>query len=302
MTTPGLVSIVIPSRNERFLSKTIQDLLQKAKGPIEIIAVLDGVWPSEFKNEHYSTPAIIDDPRVMYLHRGAPQGMREGINAAVAVSKGQYILKSDGHCMFAEGYDMTLKADMDENWVVIPRRKRLDAEKWEIQDVGKPDVDYEYLASPASDGVKGCIWTQRSIDRRDKPEYDIDENLSFQGSCWFTTRKHFDWLGGLSSEGYGDFVREAQEIGLKTWLGGGKVMTNKKTWYAHLHKGKTYGRGYFLNSKSMNKGFKYCDEFWFGNRWEKGPGKRIYDLAWLIERFSPVPTWSPELINSVREK
>lgn len=298
MTIKDKVSVVIPSRNERFLSKTILDILAQFEGDYEIIAVLDEKWPEEYKNDIYETPAIIDDPRVVYLHNGHPYGMRDAINRAVALSTGEYILKLDGHCMVNKGMDTTLKKDIEDNWIVIPRRKRLDVELWEVQEVGKPDVDYEYLSSPSDKGVKGNIWTDRIVERLNKPEYDIDEDMTFQGSCWFTTRKHFDFLGGLSNEGYGTFVREAQEIGLKTWLSGGKVMINKKTWYAHLHKGPKYGRGYFLNKIEMEEGNRFCDDFWFNNRWEDAK----YDLAWLIERFWPVPTWTPELIEQVRKK
>ncbi len=30
---------------------------------------------------------------------------------------------------------------------------------------------------------------------------------------------------------------------MRTWLGGDQVKVNKRTFYAHLRKGKTYGRG-----------------------------------------------------------
>ena len=303
--TTGLISVIIPARNEIFLQQTILSMLEKVQGPIEIIPVLDGYWckPEE----------IVQDSRVKYLHFGESHGMREAINAAARVAKGEFLLKSDAHCLFDEGFDLKLKAGVNEynfktdadpsipvdSWIVIPRRKRLDAENWCIQDVGKPDVDYEYLSSPADDGAKGNIWTQRAVDRLGKPEFDIDENITFQGSCWFMTRNHYlNTLGGMSEEGYGTFVREAQEIGLKTWLLGGKVLTNKKTWYAHLHKGPRYGRMYFLDKRAIDAGNKYCDDFWFNNRLEGA----VRDLAWLIERFSPVPTWTPELIEQVRKK
>lgn len=300
MTIKGRVSVIIPSRTEQFLSKTIRDVLAKARGDIEVIAVLEGYWPNP--------EDLVVDRRLHYLHNGVPRGMREAINRGAAIATGEYLLKSDAHCMFDEGFDTKLVADvpvyisklegttLPDNWIVIPRRHRLDAEKWEIQDVGKPPVDYEYISSPTDKGVKGIVWTERCIERR---QYQIDENLSFQGSCWFMTRRHyFDDLGGMSMEGYGSFVREAQEIGLKTWLTGGKVYTNKNTWYAHLHKGKVYGRGYFLNKKEMDDGNAYCDDFWFNNRLEGAK----YDLAWLIERFMPVPGWTPELIEQVRKK
>jgi glycosyltransferase involved in cell wall biosynthesis len=300
----GRVSVLIPSRNEIFLSKTIQDILQKAKGDIEIIAVLDGYWPTEIKREFWTTPPIIEDPRVRYLQRSESQGMRSGINSAAAIATGEFLIKSDAHCMYAEGFDEQLKKDIpyyknddnDDNWIVIPRRQRLDAEKWEIQELGKPPIDYEYLSSPADKGVKGNKWDERTRARMD---ILIDENMSFQGSCWFMTRNHYlNRLGSMSEEGYGSFVREAQEIGLKTWLSGGRIYTNKNTWYAHLHKGPTYGRMYFIDKRAMQRGNEYCDDFWFNNRWDKAK----YDLAWLIKRFEPVPTWTPELIQQVEKR
>jgi len=283
-----MVSIIIPSRNEKFLQRTILDLLEKAEGKIEIIAILDGYWPP--------AEEIVDDPRVVYLHRGEAKGMRDGINSGVAISKGEYIMKSDAHCMFDKGFDVKLAADMKDDWIVIPRRKRLDADKWEIQDVGKPDVDYEFIYYPTHEdmGIKGQIWTERALERKD---ILIDENMTFQGSCYFMTRKHWNRIGGLNPKGYGQFVREAQEIGLKTWLGGGKVMTNKKTWYAHLHKGPKHGRGYSMSRTENTAGNKYCDDYWFNNRWKE----RKHDLQWLIDRFAPVPTW-PETKEAIEEE
>ena len=293
-----MVSVIIPARNEIFLRKTILDLLAKARGPIEVIAILDGYQPPQ--NE------IVNDPRVVYLHFGESVGMRNGINNASKIAKGEYLMKSDAHCMFDEGFDVKLKADIphyknddnDDNWIVIPRRLRLDAENWCLQEVGKPPIDYEYLSSPSDAGVKGNKWDQRTRERAD---IMIDETMSFQGSCWFMTKNHYvNRLGYMRTEGYGNFVREAQEIGLKTFLTGGRVYTNKNTWYAHLHKGKTYGRMYFLNARELDAGNKYCDDFWFGNKLEGAK----YDMAWLIERFGgdKVPTWTKELIEQVCRK
>jgi hypothetical protein len=36
--------ILIPSRNEMFLRRTIKDALQQSRADTEIIAVLDGAW------------------------------------------------------------------------------------------------------------------------------------------------------------------------------------------------------------------------------------------------------------------
>lgn len=306
-TVKGKVSVLIPARNELFLDKTIKDILKKAEGNIEIIVVLDGYWPTKFtiKDITYKQQ-LVEDPRVRYIHRSIPFGMRDGINSAAKLATGEYLMKSDAHCMYEKGFDTKLKADVayytehtddkNDNWIVIPRRLRLDADNWTLKEEGKPPIDYEYLSSPNGNGAKGNKWDERTKERMDIP---IDETLSFQGSCWFMTRSHyFDRLGGMSEEGYGNFVREAQEIGLKTQLSGGRVYTNKKLWYAHLHKGPIYGRMYYIDKNKMIKGNEYCDDFWFNNRWDKAK----YDMAWLIERFMPVPTWTNELIEQVRKR
>ncbi len=288
-----MISVVIPSRNEPFLDKTIADVLAKATGEIEVIVVLDGYWPEQFN----------EDPRVTYIHRGESKGMRAGINAAVALARGEFILKTDAHCMFGEGFDEILAADCEEDWVVIPRRKRLEPETWTVQDVGKPDVDYEFLSYPdnpadfGGPGLNGRIWTGRILDRRDNPEYDIDDNLSFQGSAWFMHKSYFYQLELMDEEHYGTFWNEAQEIGFKTWLSGGRVITNKRTWYAHLHKGKKYGRGYFLAASSVNQGAIYTKKWMKNEAWDK----QTLPFDWLIDKFWPLPGW-PEDWKAQLEK
>lgn len=307
------ISILIPARNEIFLFKTIQDILIKARGDIEVIAVLDGYWmkPDE----------IIEDKRVHYLHFGESRGMRNAINSAANMATGQYLLKCDAHVMFDEGFDVKLKEDVPfyegktigdytgkgdfknliDNWIVVPRRHRLDPENWVIKNDNRPPIDYEFLSSPSKEsmGIKGNMWNERTVERMDKPGYMIDDLMTFQGSCWFMTRHHYlETLGGMSEVGYGQFIREAQEIGLKTWLSGGKCFVNKNTWYAHLHKGNTYGRMYHLDGDESKRGGAWSDDHWFNNR----EPKMIRDLAWLVEHFGAVPSWTPELIEQVRRK
>jgi hypothetical protein len=108
------------------------------------------------------------------------------------------------------------------------------------------------------------------------------------------TKHHFDnFLHGLSEVGYGSFAQEFQEIGNKTWLGGGAVKINKRTWYAHLHKGRRYGRMYPQSRPELITHINWSADYWMGNQW-KG---RIHDFDWLISKFWPVPTW-PENWNN----
>ncbi len=277
------LSVVIPNRNSPFTTKTIQDVLEKAVGEIEIIVNVDEKWPLP----------LIKDPRVTYIHPGSPRGMRWGINTCVSLAQGTYIMKTDDHCMFAPGFDKVLIDNhKKDNWVQIPRRYSLDAENWQINK-GRPHRDYMYLCYPAKgkkhdDGMHGVEWWERQRQRTD-PKYDIDDTPSLQGSCYFMTKNHFDtFLKGLSEEGYGQFAQESQEIGNKTWLGGGAVKVNKKTWYAHLHKGKQYGRMYRFNDTQNVAAINWSANYWMNNQW-KG---RLQDIAWLIdEKFPDMPTW-----------
>lgn len=287
------VTICIPSRNERFLPETVNDIFNKARGDIEVIVNLDGYWPN---------PPLQDRKNLHIIHRGIPKGLRTGVNSATAIAKGDYFLKCDAHCMFSEGFDEVLKNDYEDKTITILRRYSLDPETWTRRDKGP--IDYHYLDCPMTNPeyfqFHGVVWNERRSERQD-PKYDIDETLSFQGSMWFMSREHWNWLGNMSEEGYGTFSQEPQEIGNKTWLGGGKLITNKKAWYAHLHKGKQYGRMYNMNMNEVKKGHIYSATYWMNNSWKE----RKYDIEWLIERFMPLPNWPTnwkELLENWRKE
>lgn len=271
------VSMLIPSRNEQFMPRTVQDIFEKAVGDIEVVVVLDGYLCELPKHSN-----------LIVIQKGTKQGMRAAINSAAHTSHGKYLCKCDAHCMFAPGFDEALAAECEDNWMVIPRRYSLDAERWCVDNTGKAPVDYHYLSCPWNNGdgwvMHGAVWKERAKERQ---HILIDDEMSFQGSCWFMSRRHFfDFLGGMNEYGYGGFAQEAQEIGLKTWLGGGEIKVNKKTWYAHLHKGKKYGRGYYLNKREIIKSQRYAATYWMKNLFNGA-----HDIGWLVDKFWPVPTW-----------
>ena len=270
-----MLSIAIPSKNERFLDQTILDVLKNSVGEVEIFPILDG----------YDCERI-DDPRVHYIVMPETPYMkkRHGINEMVRICKGDYVMSLDAHCLVAKGFDEQLAKDHQPNWVQIPRRHRLDAEKWEIQDqFGRPPIDYEYfMFRPLTRGesLHGYKWDSRTLERAD---IMIDDTLEFQGSCWFMTKDWFNKCGFMQIEGYTGWGQEAEELGLKTRLMGGEVKTNKNTHYAHLHKGKTYGRMYHQNKSEVQASYDYSRQTW------------LYDnkdfFISVIEKFMPVPNY-----------
>jgi glycosyltransferase involved in cell wall biosynthesis len=257
-----MLSIIIPSYNDPLLQKTIDGIRMNAKGEIEIIAVLDG-YHDDIKNA-----TVIENESTL--------GLRDSVNIGVAASHGEYIMKIDAHCMFDEGFDIKLLVEIEDDWIVIPRRYKLDTDKWVISEDDNKPIDYEILIIDKPDRIHGREWVGRAKERK---AILIDETMVFQGSCWVMSRKHWEWLGGLSTEGYGTFTQEPIELALKTWLGGGKVITNKKTWYAHQH--RKFGRTHKPRRIDIREGNSYSRDFWLNNRWDK----RIHDLSWLIERF-----------------
>lgn len=288
-----MLSVIIPSRNERFLQPTIQSCLDNAEGEVEVIVILDGYWPE---------PPLKEDKQLKIIHRGESKGMRNAINSGVAIAQGKHILKLDAHCMVDKGYDIKLAADCEGNWIVIPRRKRLDAENWCIQDNGKPDIDYMYLSYPdnpqdfGGKGLNGKNWDEKNLDPSLK-DILIDDVLSAQGSGWFMHRDYFYELELMDEENYGSFWNEAQEFGFKCWLSGGRMVVNKKTWYAHLHKGKKYGRGYNLDHDLLNIGSEYTKRWLTERVWRK----QTLPFSSMIERFMPMPTWDADKLTQLKE-
>ncbi len=275
------VSVIIPSRNEIFLQQTIDDVLAKAHGDVEVVPVLDRYIPD---------PPLKPDSRIKPVERRTESkiaGMRDAINMGVAAATGDFIMKLDAHCMMCEGWDEILKAECDRDWVVIPRRYSLDPIEWSIRS-HRPVVDYEFISFPYLDEFTSVRtsnkWFTRAEERKD---ILVDDNMSFQGSCYFMYRDYYKWLGILQTEGYDGMILEAEEISCKAWLTGGKVMTNKKAWYAHLHKGKQFGRMYFINKWELRRGRRYHIDLWMNDKWPRATKK----MEWLIDHFWPVPTW-----------
>ncbi|HEY4689565.1 MAG TPA: glycosyltransferase [Anaerolineae bacterium] len=286
---PGRVSVLIPSRNERFLCATVRDVLAHAQGDIEVWALLDGVW---------ADPVLPDDPRLHVLYMGTSQGMRAMINAGARLASGQFLMKLDAHCSLTEGFDLVLSSSCDDDCVMTLRRDRLDAEAWGLQDTGKPPIDYHYLDNPFREirdptrvvgELGGVVWPEKSSARLDMP---IDDEMSSQGSMYFMSRRCWDErIGPLNETLFTSFWNEFQEIGMKCWLSGGSVRINKKATVLHLHKGKRYGRGYPLSKPETDRGLRASTRFWMLDGWLPEWPVKKHNLAWLVERFMPVPNW-----------
>lgn len=284
-----MVSIIIPSRSAQWLRQTVDDLFAKAEGQVEVIVVYDGRWP-----EADEMPK--DDPRLVQIHHGEVQnnkGMRASINAGVDIANGEFIMIIDEQCAVDQGYDVKLAADCEDNWVVIPRRQRLNADNWSLVDDGRLPVDYMQVDYPyqrpfdKTCGLHGAEWK-----RPERADILIDDTPTMQGSCYFMKKSWWEKIfpHGLDDKNYGTFTQEAQEVSFTTWFNGGEVKVNKKTWYAHWHKGRA-GKGYGFSNEQYRRhlegterGRLYCISHWMNENRDK--------FKWYInEKFPDSPGW-----------
>ena len=273
-----MISIIIPSRTERFLNNTILDILDKATGEIEVIPILDGYEDTPYEK--------ITDSRVKYISipNTGELTKRQGVNAGVSISKGEYVMWCDAHCAFDKGFDEILARDCEDNMVMVPRRRRLLVEGWVGTNYNKPPIDYEYfmwqkIAGPDK-RFSGYKWDVKTLANMDKP---IDDIFTAQGSFFFMTRKWFDKCKFMRIEGYTGWGQEGEEICMETIRQGGRAVVNKNTWYAHLHKGKTYGRMYHWKRRQITPSYEYAHKYWVHEQKEF--------FIKLIERFGPMPNW-----------
>lgn len=286
------VSVIIPSRNEKYLAKTCEDILKNARADTEVIAVCNGYWPD---------PPLPEDKRIVLVHTTDPIGQRPAINLGARISRAKYILKCDGHTAFDEGFDVKLMADCDYNWTVIPRMYNLNIETWKRK--MKKVTDYMWIRSIDAEKkpFRHCYWDGKAHkecpEERNahkswrKTEGNISDVMTGQGACFFMHRERFWDLEGMD-EKHGQWGQMGVELACKAWLSGGRQVVNKKTWFAHYFRGGS-GPGFPwpASGRKQQKARDYSQDLWLNNKWHLQ--KR--SMSWLVKKFMPLPDWDKYL-------
>ncbi len=303
------LSVLIPARNEIFLEKTVFDVLQHAKGETEVIAVLDGAWPIE---------PIPDHPRLTLIHHSVSVGQRAAMNEAARLSRAKYVMKLDAHCSVAEGFDVELvkaAAEVGEDATQIPAQFNLHAFDWVCDSCQKTRIYQGPTPKECPCGNpafrRDMIWQPRKsrlttawrfdsdlhfqywreYQRRPEAQCDLPETMSCLGACFFMSRERYWQLGGMDEE-HGSWGQMGTEVGCKSWLSGGRMVTNRRTWFAHMFRtqGGDFGFPFPFSRADVERARKRSRDLWIGGSW---PGQ-VRPLSWLIEHFAPVPDWPGE--------
>jgi glycosyltransferase involved in cell wall biosynthesis len=252
------LSVIIPDYKDPLLHKTIDSLLDNSElgDQLEVIAILDGCW---------SAQPFRDDPRIKVIHLGKNRGMRGAINAGIRIASGEFLMRTDEHCMFAQGYDRIMTESCQPNWIMTARRYFLDPVRWAVMDI--PPVDCERLVIQGGQKFSGQRWDSRSKELVNEM---LIESMAMQGSMWLMPHAWWDKvIGELQTEGYGPHYQDSHEMVFKTWQNGGKLMVNKNTWFAHKHRSfpRTHN-GTKENPINAEAGWAYSLKVW-GDYYEK---------------------------------
>lgn len=298
------LDVLIAARNEMFLSRTIEDVISHIEADTEVIAVLDGGTDD---------PPVKEHPRVNLIRLGASIGQRAAVNLAARESNAKYIMKLDAHCSVDQGFDRKLIADCEYDWTVIPEMRNLHAFNWLCKKCGnetyqgptpikcdkcdnKTDFERKMIWLPRK-GTHNCFMRFDSnlhfqywgeYKQRPEAKGDVVECMSLIGAGFFLHRERYWDIDGLD-EGHGSWGQMGTEIACKSWLSGGKLMANKKTWFAHMFRtqGGDFSFPYHLSGRDVDKARKHSNNMWKGDKWPKA--KRPF--SWMIDKFWPIPGW-----------
>lgn len=212
-------------------------------GEFEIIPVLDGAEVELL--EHPSIKPLILPNRI---------GMRGAINAGVKKAAGEYLMRTDAHCMFGYEFDEIILRTIQPNWIVDAKRYFLNPETWTVMDT--PPVEMERLIiSGNHHKFASHTWPEMDDERLLKPK------MAMQGSVWVMPHSWWDSvIGELQEEGYGTLYQDSTEMTMKTWRAGGELMLNTETWYAHKH--RDFNRTHDYPNELSRKSWDYAREQW----------------------------------------
>lgn len=317
------LAILIPARNEMFLKKTVESILKNKRGNTEILIGLDGAWADPAIPDHeditilYSPESLGQRKMTNQLCRLTQAKYVMKIDAHCTVDEGFDVKlladMQDDWTVIPALYNLHAF-----DWVCIGSQPRtgvyyLDPESG---DVPPPGCGHKIYQGPTPEKCEKCggnmervlVFKPRLSKRsefyrfdkglhfqywgafKERPEAqgDLAPSLSAQGSCFLLTREKY-WELDICDEGHGSWGQQGTEVACKTWLSGGKLMINKKTWYSHMFRtqGGDFGFPYALSGSDQEKAREYSRKLWLENTWPKAK----HDLNWLLEKFRPVPDW-----------
>lgn len=315
------LSFLIPARNEEWLGRTVQDILDHTSDESEIIVGIDG-------EENVEDMPIPEHPRVTVYRSDTPIGQRAMTNKLCRLSKAKYVAKIDAHCSLKPDWDVEMFKAFEktgDNVTMVSIMRNLWAFDWVCPKDGERLYQDKGNICPKCGGEmkKEVLWIakerpesysyrfdttmhfqyfrehKRNPMFKEQKKTGLTETLSLQGSLFMLTRDKY-WELNICDEEFGSWGQQGTEVACKTWLSGGRCVVNHNTWYAHLFrtKGSVFGFPYKQDNKQVEQARELSRKLFLDNTWPQ----QKYPLSWLVDRFSPVPDWEgSEMLERIRE-
>lgn len=245
------------------------------------------------------------------------------------MSTAKWVAKTDAHVAFDEGFDVKLLATAEDDMTIVPVMRNLWVFDWKCLNCGLrtymgPDPKQclvETCAFEEQRFAKKLVWNpktnpQSSAYRFNKnlqfkyfpelrnrlPRTGLQETLSLQGSFFMCTREKY-WELELCDQSWGNWGQQGSEVAIKTWLGGGRVMCNMDTWYAHMFRTQEGFDHPFSLGGSQHKARKISQDIFYNGKWPKA----VHPLSWLLEKFwEPLQqvqdpeNWTPQDLETIK--
>lgn len=212
------LSIIIPSRQEKYLQKTVEDILEHVEGDTEVLVGLDGYGNGEIFTHS-------EEANIKFRCTNEVIGQRAMMNRLAREANGKYIMKVDGHCSFSQGFDVEMIKAMDDKTIMSPYMLKLDAENWTVlpqQPTSMYVFDTDLVMQHWREGATQNL---------------IEETMCPSGAAFMVTRENY-WKWNLCDESLGSWGGQVTELGIKAYLNGGRCVTNKNAFFGHMFREK----------------------------------------------------------------
>jgi len=317
------LSILIPARNEEFLPQTINDALKNIRAESEVIVILDGYLPNPPIEQSDPRLTIIYHPESVGQRKASNDAAKIAKGKYLMKVDAHCAFDEGFDRKMLDAYK-----EVGDNVTMIPQMKNLHAFDWICPDGHRryqgpsgpcywifKDGNWVYSEKNSKEQslykvcgketTKDVVWIVKhnptsTCYRFDKTmhfqywsEYgkrqqgDLIESLSIQGSCFMCTKEKYFELE-LCGEEFNSWGQQGVEVACKTWLSGGRVIVNKRTWYSHMFRtqGGDFGFPYSNPQSKVNENRELSRELFQRDGWPKATHK----FQWLLDKFKP-PEW-----------